>query len=223
MGVVLSPGCHSTLFGGGTIWTGVDGQTTDALLVVDGVVRRSGRGTRTARRAPRPVDLDGGFLMPSFGDGHAHPLLGGLEAVGPQVRPCKSVDEIVAGGKEIRRRASRRRVDRRRLLRQQPGPRRPVRRALARRGGARPAGGAAGLGLPHGVVQHRRAGAGGHHRRHPDPVLGEIPRRDDGSVLGTLREWGAVDLVLQRSCPHATERCGSARSARPPTTTWPAA
>lgn len=29
----------------------------------------------------------------------------------------------------------------------------------------------------------------------PDPVLGEIPHRPDGSVLGTLREWGAVDLV----------------------------
>jgi predicted amidohydrolase YtcJ len=26
-------------------------------------------------------------------------------------------------------------------------------------------------------------------------VLGEIPRRDDGTPLGTLREWGAVDLV----------------------------
>src|SRR5262249_57733804 len=42
------------------------------------------------------VDLAGGFLMPSVGDGHAHPLPGGLEAVGPQVRKCKSVDEIVA-------------------------------------------------------------------------------------------------------------------------------
>ncbi|MDZ4268861.1 MAG: amidohydrolase, partial [Mycobacterium sp.] len=30
----------------------------------------------------------------------------------------------------------------------------------------------------------------------PDPVLGEIPHRDDGSVLGTLREWGATDLVM---------------------------
>ena len=29
----------------------------------------------------------------------------------------------------------------------------------------------------------------------PDPVLGEIPHRADGSVLGTLREWGATDLV----------------------------
>jgi len=29
----------------------------------------------------------------------------------------------------------------------------------------------------------------------PDPVLGEIPRRPDGTVLGTLREWGAIDLA----------------------------
>ena len=32
----------STLFGGGTIWTGVDGPATDALLVVDGVVQAVG-------------------------------------------------------------------------------------------------------------------------------------------------------------------------------------
>jgi hypothetical protein len=31
----------------------------------------------------------------------------------------------------------------------------------------------------------------------PDPVLGEIPRREDGSPLGTLREWGAVDLLYK--------------------------
>ena len=89
--------------------------------------------------------------MPSFGDGHAHPLLGGLEYVGPAVRPCTSVDEIVAEVRRVRRRASRRRVDRRRLLRQQPRAGRPVRRPLARRGGARPARGVAGVGLPHHV------------------------------------------------------------------------
>ena len=43
--------------------------------------------------------LGGGFLMPSFGDGHAHPLYGGLESAGPAVRPCKSVDEIVTAVK----------------------------------------------------------------------------------------------------------------------------
>ncbi len=49
----------------------------------------------------------------------------------------------------------------------------------------------------------------------PDPVLGEIPHRDDGSVLGTLREWGAVDLVHnvvpERDPKRARRRrCGTA-------------
>ena len=90
------PPVSSTFFHGGTIWTGVNGTTTDALLVVDGTVQALGEAARAQADRADEVDLDGGFLMPSFGDGHAHPLPGGLEAVGPQVRPCKSVDEIVA-------------------------------------------------------------------------------------------------------------------------------
>src|SRR6478735_2697005 len=77
-------------------------------------------------------------------------------------------------GEEIRRRASRRRVDRRRLLREQHGFWRAVRRALARRCGRRPARRAAGVGLPHGVVQQRCARAGSDHRRYP----GSGARRD---------------------------------------------
>ena len=86
----------ATLFTGGTIWTG-DGDT-DAVLVAGGVVRAVGEQARqgAASAATVTVDLEGGFLMPSFGDGHAHPLYGGLEAAGPAVRPCNSVDEIVA-------------------------------------------------------------------------------------------------------------------------------
>jgi len=86
----------STFFDGGTIWTGVNGTQTDALLVVEGRVQALGEAARARAHEGAQVDLDGGFLMPSFGDGHAHPLPGGLEAVGPQVRPCTSVDEIVA-------------------------------------------------------------------------------------------------------------------------------
>ena len=90
------PSVSSTFFFGGTIWTGVNGQTTDALLVVDGVVQALGDDAHARAEGVEDVDLAGGFLMPSFGDGHAHPLPGGLEAVGPQVRKCNSVDEIVA-------------------------------------------------------------------------------------------------------------------------------
>jgi len=89
------------LFTGGVIWTGE--QDSDALFVDDGVVRALGDEAREQASAPgvEQVDLDGGFLMPSFGDGHAHPLYGGLEAVGPPVRPCQSVDEIVAAVKKF--------------------------------------------------------------------------------------------------------------------------
>ena len=155
----------ATMFVGGSIWTGRG--ETDALLIDDGVVVAVGDEARRQGAGAARVDLDGGFLMPSFGDGHAHPLYGGLESVGPAVRACGSVDEIVLAVKQLRRRASRTGVDHRSLLRRQPGPRRPVRRALARRRRPRPAGGAAGVGLPHRVVQHRRAGARGDHRRHP--------------------------------------------------------
>ena len=98
------PRVPSTFFRGGTIWTGVNGQTTDALLVADGAVRAVGEAAQSQAEGAEEVDLGGGFLMPSFGDGHAHPLPGGLEAVGPQVRRCKSVDEIVA---EVKRFACR--------------------------------------------------------------------------------------------------------------------
>ena len=90
-----------TLFTGGVIWTGE--QDSDALFVDDGVVRAVGDQARELASAAGAdeVDLDGGFLMPSFGDGHAHPLYGGLEAVGPAVRPCQSVDEIVSAVKQF--------------------------------------------------------------------------------------------------------------------------
>src|SRR6195952_3869510 len=88
----------TTLFRNGTVWTGASGPTVDAVLVDGGVVVAVGEAARAmaAEQEPAEVDLEGGFLMPSFGDGHAHPLLGGLEFVGPAVRPCSSVEEIVA-------------------------------------------------------------------------------------------------------------------------------
>jgi predicted amidohydrolase YtcJ len=185
----------ATIFRGGTIWTGHHDQTTDALLVVDGVIRAVGESARRMTDDADEVDLDGGFLMASFGDGHAHPLLGGLEAVGPQVRQCTSVDEIV----EVVRKFAAAHPDDDWIVGASyesslaPGglfdarwldaavPDRPV---LLRAWDY------------HTVwcnsVALSRAGITADT---PDPELGEIPRREDGSVLGTLREWGAVGLV----------------------------
>lgn len=185
----------ATLFSGGTIWTG--SRDADALLVSEGVVRALGDDARdTAPPGADTIDLGGGFLMPSFGDGHAHPLYGGLEAAGPAVRPCRSVDEILAAVKTYAEKhpdqewivgasydgslAPEGLFDSRWL--DSVVPDRPVvlrawdyhtvwcNTAAIERAGITP--------------------------QTPDPVLGEIPHRADGSVLGTLREWGAVDLVM---------------------------
>ena len=98
----------ATLFTGGVIWTGT-GLESDALLVTDGVVRALGGQARDLASGLdcEHVDLDGGFLMPSFGDGHAHPLYGGLEAVGPRGAPLRLGRRNPRRGQGIRRRTPR--------------------------------------------------------------------------------------------------------------------
>ncbi|MFB1295651.1 amidohydrolase [Mycobacterium sp. pW049] len=182
----------ATLFTGGMIWTGRE--ETGALLVVDGVVAAIGDDARG--HDAETVDLEGGFLMPSFGDGHAHPLYGGLEAVGPAVRQATTVDEIVLAVKQF-------------------AEANPDEEWIvgASYDGSLAEGGLFDARWLDAAVSDRpvvlrawdyhtvwcnsvaleRAGITA---ETPDPVLGEIPHRPDGSVLGTLREWGAVDLVM---------------------------
>ncbi|MBB3601015.1 hypothetical protein FHT40_000648 [Mycolicibacterium sp. BK556] len=187
----------STLFSGGVVWTGT-GSDVDAVLVTDGVVRAVGAQARelAGEIDCEHVDLDGGFLMPSFGDGHAHPLYGGLEAVGPAVRGCGTIDEIVTAVKVY--------------AEENPDEEWIV---GASYDGSLAEGGLFDARWLDAAVPDRpvvlrawdyhtiwcntaaieRAGITA---ETPDPVLGEIPHRADGSVLGTLREWGATDLVM---------------------------
>jgi predicted amidohydrolase YtcJ len=203
----------STIFDGGTIWTAT-GDTSDALLIADGLVTALGDEARRAADGAQRIDLDGGFLMPSFGDGHAHPLPGGLEFVGPAVRPCDSVAEIVeavrvyaeqhpdeewiTGASYDSSLAPEGLFDARWL--DEAVPDRPV---VLRAWDY------------HTVWCNsealRRCGIDADT---PDPVLGEIVHREDGSVLGTLREWGAVDLVLNAAGPRPMDvRVGALRTA----------
>jgi predicted amidohydrolase YtcJ len=168
--------------------------TTDALLVSDGVVQAVGDAAR-GPVADEQIDLEGGFLMPSFGDGHAHPLYGGLESAGPRVRTCTSVDEIVVAVKDYAA----------------AHPEQEWIVGASYDGSLAPGGLFDARWLDAAVpdrpvvlrawdyhtmwvnsVALQRAGITADT---PEPVLGEIPRRDDGSPLGTLREWGATDLV----------------------------
>jgi predicted amidohydrolase YtcJ len=169
-----------------------------------------------AAAAADVVDLGDGVVRPAFGDGHVHPLWGGVELAGPAVRDATSVAEVVAA---VARHA-RDHPDDEWL---QGGPYDP---ALA------PDGLFDARWLDEAVLDRpvvlqstdhhcawvnsealRRAGID---RATPDPAAGTVARRPDGTPLGTLVEWTAMDLVL-RHAPRATaaeKATGVARATR---------
>ncbi|SDS36035.1 hypothetical protein SAMN04489752_1544 [Brevibacterium siliguriense] len=203
-------------FHNGTIWLGASAEPADSLVVRDGVVVATdslavsselARITNQDDAAFESIDLEGRFLMPSFGDGHAHPIFGGLEAEGPQVRSCTSIEEIIA---EVKRYAEAHPDDDWITGASYDGslasdglfdaewldravPDRPV---VLRAWDY------------HTVWCNSRAlELAGITAETPEPQIGEIPRRDNGSPLGTLREWGAVDLIeAVRSPLHESTR-----------------
>lgn len=190
----------------GRAWCPAQGDLS-AVAVQQGRIAAVGPAAEALVHAPggTVVDVGEGFLMPAFADGHAHPLFGGLEAEGPALGGAASVEEVVA---EVARWAA-------------EHPREPWVRGAS----YDPALASDGLfdarwldaAVPdrpvllrasdyHTVwVNTRALELAGIHADTPEPALGEIPRRPDGSPLGTLREWGAVDLVLDHSGPHPLE------------------
>jgi len=186
------------LFTGGTVRTGEPGSAASgALAVARGRILALGDDA-LASRGPRTevTDLAGGTLLPSFGDGHVHPLLGGLGMRGVPVRQARSVPEILAavaawagehpdaewvtGDAFDPTLADGGRFDARWLDQVLPG--RPV---VLRT-------------MDHHTMwvnseALRRAGLDA---STPEPAAGQIVRRPDGSPLGTLREWGAIGPVL---------------------------
>lgn len=202
----------TTHFFGGTIWRGAGAATSRSLLVRDDLVvalddeaDAAAEAARAADESIEVVDLAGGFLMPSFGDGHAHPLFGGLEAEGPDVRDCTSVEQIVAAVAEYAAASpdapwifgasyDPALVDEglfdARWLDAAVADRPVVLRAYDY----------------HTIwVNSRALELAGIDADTPEPELGEITRRADGSPLGTLREWGAVDLVLDVAPPRPVD------------------
>jgi predicted amidohydrolase YtcJ len=170
------------------------------VAVHDGVVvALDGDALDLAGDAGSTVDLEGGTVLPGFGDGHVHPLWGGVEMAGPQVRDAGSVAEVA----EIVRRFAAEHPREEWVV---GGPYEPT---LAPHGlhDAR--------GLDDAVPDRpvvlqstdhhcvwvnsealRRAGVD---ETTADPPAGTVARRPDGSPLGTLVEWSAMDLVLRHA------------------------
>lgn len=175
----------------------VDGSTADLdrLVVVDGVVAAT---DSSVPRDAEIVDLEGGLLLPAFGDGHAHPLLAGRERRGPELRDASSVAEIV---ERVRTWAAT--CDDKWLIGGSydativPGGMFDA-RWLDEAESERPV-------VLHSWDYHTvwantaALRAADLDADTPEPALGRIVRRPDGSPLGTLVERPAIDLVLDRA------------------------
>nr|WP_297428588.1 amidohydrolase [uncultured Actinotalea sp.] len=189
-----------TAFVGGTVWAGRGAPDSTALVVHGDAVLALGReALDLVPTCDEVVDLDDGLLVPAFGDGHAHPMFAGLQDEGPAVAGLGSIDAVVAS---VRAWA-------------QDHPDAP----WVLGAGYDPALAPSGefdarwldAAVPDRPVVLRASDyhtawcstaalrAAGIDATTPDPPLGEIVRRPDGSPLGTLREWHAVDLVLDRA------------------------
>ncbi|CAB5010885.1 unannotated protein [freshwater metagenome] len=80
------------IFRGGQAWSPGRG-LFQGLLIEDGRIIAVGDDA-LYQSADEVIDLGESFLMPSFGDGHAHPIFAGREAAGPKVNGLQNVNEI---------------------------------------------------------------------------------------------------------------------------------
>lgn len=151
------------------------------------------------------IDLEGGFVLPGFIDGHAHPIFAGREARGPKVNNLQSVDAIK---EEVARYAK-----------ENPNESWII-------GGAYEAAIISGGDFDahwldevvsdrpvvlHAVDHHtiwvnsKALEIAGINANTTDPDGGTIARRADGSPKGTLREPIAFDLILKHAPADSVE------------------
>lgn len=185
------------MFAGGTVRPGPGLPDSDALAVVAGRVVALGDEARAWPGPRDDVDLGGGLLMAAFGDGHVHPVSAGLARQGPHITGLRTVADVVA---EVRRwAAAHPDVEWVEGSRYDPTlapdgafDARWLDEAVA----DRPV-------VLHASDHHtvwcnsEALRRGGVDASTPDPEVGWIVRRDDGSPAGTLREWDACRLVLR--------------------------
>ncbi|MBP1326949.1 putative amidohydrolase YtcJ [Leucobacter exalbidus] len=190
-----------TVFTGGTIVVAAraDGSTelTEALAIEAGRVVAHGCAALdlASQDGAQTIDLAGGTLAPAVGEGHAHPVLGGLEAQGPAVREAKDLAGILDAVKTWKQQnpsaewivgasydatfAPGGRFDAR-WLDEVTGDTPTVLRSWDY----------------HTVwVNTAALKAAGITADTPDPELGRILRRKNGAPLGTLQEAAANDLL----------------------------
>ncbi len=190
-----------TVFTGGTVI--VDPSTASGPVTSTAIAFRDGRVVALGAEAEallgdsgaEEVDLAGGALAPAPGDGHAHPLMGGVESLGPAVRSASDLQGIldavaewkaahpdaewIVGGSYDATFAPNGLFDAR-WLDEVTGDTPTILRAWD---------------YHTAWVNSAALRAGGITADTPDPALGRIVRREDGSPLGTLQEAAANDFI----------------------------
>ncbi|MGB8860672.1 MAG: amidohydrolase [Ilumatobacteraceae bacterium] len=186
-----------TLYTGGTVVTNLATlPTTDAVAVADGRVVALGAEAREWSPSwDEVVDLSGRCLVPAFRDGHAHPVFGGQEMISLNLAPMRSIDEVLAavgewarshpdepwilGGSYLSS-----------LLPDGIGEAAWLDAVCADRPVALTSN-------DHHVmwVNSLALSLAGIDASTVDPPTGQIVHRGDGTPIGTLREFGAIELV----------------------------
>jgi predicted amidohydrolase YtcJ len=69
-------------------------ETSDAISASDGVIVAHGADA-LAMSADEKIDLKGATLLPGFGDGHAHPVFGGIETLFAPVRGPEKLEQLL--------------------------------------------------------------------------------------------------------------------------------
>ncbi len=186
----------STLFKNAVVWPGKADAPIHNALAIDGTKIIAIGAAALELSCDVSVDLSGAFISPAFADGHAHPLFGGRQSFGPQITGLGTIEEILA---ELKRFADANQdlewiiggtydpaIDPNgnfdaKLL-DSVVPDRPV--------------------VLNAVDYHtiwvnsetmRRSGVD---KFSDELEIGTVVRRPDGSPMGTLREWDAVNLVM---------------------------
>ena len=164
---------------------------------------RAGKFCEPDGEFDRKVDLQDAFVLPSFGDGHAHPLFAGRELSGPETTGLTDLGSILAVVRDF--------------AEANPNFEWIVGGTYDRTIGVNGNFEAAWLDeavSDRPVVLHardhhtiwvnseamRRAGV---NRETPDCTTGVIERFENGEPIGTFREWDAIDLILSKVPPRS--------------------
>lgn len=201
-----------TVFIGGTILVdpapGAAPITSTALAVRDSAVVALGAEAEALASDQTSViiDLAGGTLAPAVGDGHAHPMLGGVEALGPAIRQADDLSGILAAVAEWRdthphdpwivggsydATFTKEGLFDARWLDEVTGDTPTILRAWD---------------YHTAWVNSAALAAGGITADTEDPARGRIVRRTDGSPLGTLQEAAANDFLAEVVPPFTLEQ-----------------